>query len=311
MALSTYDLLLTTNKNMKRIILLWVLSCALCISINAQLLYEISGGGLEKSSYLFGTHHMVPVETATKIEGVFRAFNDCSAVIGEFVDDNPEEMQRQILAASKMEESIFKLLTPEEKSLIDSALQAELGLTLANVQYMRPNVTALIYEMTVRERVLKSQAGDMAMDSYFQVAASELGKAVYGLETIDDQLKMLLRSIPVERQAEILVETIRNTNDIIKESAKLDSLYVKGDLDGLYDMLIEAEDMTEAEKFLLVDERNRDWLPKIEEKIKQEACFIAVGALHLPGNDGLISLLRKAGYKVKPLKDKKTGEQDK
>ena len=287
---------------MKRVLLLCIVNFALCISINAQLLYEISGGGLEKSSYIFGTHHMVPVETATKIDGVFRAFNDCSAVIGEFVDDNPEEMQRQILASSKMDESIFKLLTSEEETLIDSALQAELGLTLANVQYMRPNVIAMIYEMTVHERVLKSKAGDMAMDSYFQVAGSELGKAVYGLETIDDQLKMLLRSITIERQAEILIETIRNANDIITENAKLDSLYVKGDLEGLYEMLIEAEDMTEAEKFLLVDERNHDWLPKIEEHIKQEPCFIAVGALHLPGNDGLINLLRKAGYKVKAVK---------
>jgi uncharacterized protein YbaP (TraB family) len=71
-------------------------------------------------------------------------------------------------------------------------------------------------------------------------------------------------------------------------------------------MLIEAEDMTEAEKFLLVDERNHDWLPKIDEHIKQEPCFIAVGALHLPGNYGLINLLRKAGYKVKAIKDKIT-----
>ena len=286
---------------MKKILILSIIYL-LCVNLNAQLLYEISGNGLTKSSYLFGTHHMVPVQTATKIPGLFRAFNDCSAVVGEFVDDNPEEMQRQILIASKMEESIFKLLTTEEEALIDSALQAELSLTLANVQYMRPNVIAMIYEMTVRERVLKSQVGDMAMDSYFQVAGSELGKAVYGLETVDDQLKMLLRSISIERQAEILVETIRNTNDIITENSKLDSLYEKGDLEGLYEMLIETEDMTEAEKFLLVDERNHDWLPKIEKHIKQEPCFIAVGALHLPGNDGLINLLRKAGYKVKAVK---------
>ena len=77
---------------------------------------------------------------------------------------------------------------------------------------------------------------------------------------------------------------------------------MKGDLEGLYEMLIEAEDMTEAEKFLLVDERNYDWLAKIEKHIKQEPSFIAVGALHLPGNDGLINLLRKAGYKVKAVK---------
>ena len=286
---------------MKKILLI-IISTLLCFVSNAQLLYEISGNGLTNNSYLFGTHHMLPVETATKIEGLFRAFNDCSAVISEFVDDNPDEMQRQILASSKMDQSIFKLLSPEDEALLDSALQAELGLSLSNVQYMRPNVIAMIYEMTVCERVLKSQAGDMAMDSYFQVAGSELGKAVYGLETIDDQLKMLLRSIPVERQAEILVETIRNTKNIISENIRLDSLYISGDINALYDMLVEAEDMTEAEKFLLVDERNHDWLPKIEKYIKQEPCFIAVGALHLPGNDGLINLLRKAGYKVKAVK---------
>ena len=294
--------ILCTKKTMKQILLLCIMHFAFCIGINAQLLYEISGNGLAKSSYLFGTHHMVPVETATKINGVFRVFNDCSAIVGEFVDDNPAELQRQILAASKMEESIFKLLTPEEEILLDSALQAELGLSLANVQYMRPNVIAMIYEMTVCERVFKSQSGDVSIDSYFQIAASELGKAVYGLETADDQLKMLLRSIPVERQTEILVKTIRNTKDIISENARLDSLYVSGNLDALYDMLIETEDMTEAEKFLFVDERNIAWLSKIEEYIKQEPCFIAVGALHLPGNDGLINLLRKAGYKVKAVK---------
>ena len=287
---------------MKQIILLCILHFALCIGINAQLLYEISGNGLSKSSYLVGTHHMVPVETATKINGVFRAFNDCSAIVGEFVDDNPAEIQRQILKASKMDESIFKLLTPEEATLLDSALQAELGLSLANVQYMRPNVIAMIYEMTVCERILKSNSGDMSIDSYFQIAASELGKAVYGLETADDQIKMLLRSIPLERQTEILVKTIRSTETIISENARLDSLYVSGNLDALYTMLIETEDMTEAEKFLFVDERNMAWLPKIEEYIKQEPCFIAVGALHLPGNEGLINLLRKAGYKVKAVK---------
>lgn len=295
---------------MKQILLLCIVHCVLCINLNAQLLYEISGNGLTKSSYLLGTHHMIAIETATKIPGLFRAFNDCSVVVSEFVDDNPEEMQRQILAASKMEKSIFEMLTPDEENLIDSALQAELGLSLANVQYMRPNIIVMIYETTVYERALKQKSDDMAMDSYFQVAGAELGKSVVGLETLEQQMDMLLRSISLERQSEILVETIRNANDIPSENARLDSLYVVGDIDALYDMLVEAEDMTEAEKFLLVDERNIAWLPKVEEYIKQNPCFIAVGALHLPGNDGLINLLRKAGYKVKALKDKKTREHD-
>ncbi len=273
-----------------------------CCGANAQLLYEISGNGLSKPSYLFGTHHMVSVGITKEIPGVFRAFNDCSAVVGEFVDDNPEEMQRMILAASKMEQSILDLLDADDVTLVDSALQAEMGLSLSNVQFMRPNVIALIYEMTMSERLNVNKSNDMSIDSYFQVAAAELGKEVYGLETLDMQLDMLLRSIPIERQAEVLVETIRNSKNIKKEYEEIEKLYKEGNLDKLYELLLTAEDMTEAEKFLLVDERNRDWMPKLEEYIKKEACFVAVGALHLPGKDGLLNLLKKAGYKIKAVK---------
>lgn len=283
-------------------ILLCIVYYLLCSNINAQLLYEISGNGLTKSSYIFGTHHLIQVETATQIPGLFRAFNDCDVVVSEFVDDDQNKMQQRILSASKMEKSIFDMLTPADEALVDSALQAELGLSLANVQYMRPNIIAIIYETAVYERVLKQKSNDIAMDSYFQIAGIELGKSVVGLETLEQQMHMLLRSITIERQIEILVETIRNSKNIPAENAQLDSLYVAGNIDALYDMLVKAEDMTEAEKFLLVDERNIAWLPKIEEYIKQNPCFIAVGALHLPGKDGVINLLRKAGYKVKAVK---------
>ena len=283
-------------------ILLCIVYYLLCSNINAQLLYEISGNGLTKSSYIFGTHHLIQVETATKIPCLFRAFNDCDVVVSEFVDDDQNKMQQRILSASKMEKSIFDMLTPADEALVDSALQAELGLSLANVQYMRPNIIAIIYETAVYERVLKQKSNDIAMDSYFQIAGIELGKSVVGLETLEQQMHMLLRSITIERQIEILVETIRNSKNIPAENAQLDSLYVAGNIDALYDMLVKAEDMTEAEKFLLVDERNIAWLPKIEEYIKQNPCFIAVGALHLPGKDGVINLLRKAGYKVKAVK---------
>lgn len=287
---------------MKRLLIFCIVVCSLCINTNAQLLYEISGNGITKSSYLFGTHHMIPIDKVVEIPGVFRAFNDCDAVISEFVDDNPEEMQRQILAASKMELSILDLLNEEEENLIDSALQAELGLSLTNVQYMRPNVIAMIYEMTMYERIVAQKQDDMSIDSYFQVAATELGKAVYGLETLDKQLDILLRSVSLEQQAKNLIETIRSADNIKQLNFSIDSAYTEGNIDLLYELLLKEEEMTEAEKFLLVDERNLDWLSKIEMYIKSEPCFIAVGALHLPGKEGLINILRKTGYKVKEVK---------
>lgn len=288
---------------MKRLVILWVVACVWCMGIDAQLLYEISGGGLSKPSYLFGTHHWVEAEVAIEIPGVFRAFNDCDVVVSEFVDEtdgnNPEDMQRRILTAAQMDLSLLDLLNNEEARLVDSALNAEMGLLLTDMQYFRPSMLTMIYEMAVAERINKNE---MAIDAYFQVAAAELGKRVCGLETLNKQLDVLFHSKSLEQQAKQLVETIRSADGIKKGVNEIDSLYKKEDLEALYEVLVECEGMTEAEKFLLVDERNRDWMPTIEKYIKTDACFIAVGALHLPGKEGLINLLQKAGYKVKAVK---------
>ena len=288
---------------MKRLVSLWIVCCVVCLGVEAQLLYEISGNGLSKSSYLFGTHHWVEAEVAIEIPGVFRVFNDCDVVVSEFVDEtngnNPEEMQRRILTAAQMELSLHDLLNAEEALLVDSALNAEMGLSLADMQYFRPSMLTMIYEMAVAERINKNE---MAIDAYFQVAAAELGKRVCGLETLDKQLDIMFRSKSLEQQAKQLVETIRNASGTKNGVNEIDSLYKSEDLEALYEVLVKCENMTEAEKFLLVDERNRDWMPTIEKYIKTDACFIAVGALHLPGKEGLINLLQKAGYKVKAVK---------
>ncbi len=286
---------------MKRILLTYML-LAICCVLGAQLLYEVSGNGLIKPSYLFGTHHAVAVSKIVEMPGVFRSFNDCDAVIGEFIDENPEEMQHQVLMASRMEQSIFDLLDKSDVALVDSALIAELGLSLSVMEHMRPNVIAMIYELTMRERLVGQKADDMSVDTYFQVVAAELGKRVYGLETLEQQLDMLLRSISLERQAKILVETIRLADKTKEITLEIENAYANGDIDALYDILLKDEGMTEAEKFLFVDERNQEWMPIIEKYMKYESCFIAVGALHLPGKEGLINLLRKAGYKVKAVK---------
>ena len=288
---------------MKRLVSLWIVWCVVCLGVEAQLLYEISGNGLSKSSYLFGTHHWVEAEVAIEIPGVFRVFNDCDVVVSEFVDEtngnNPEEMQRKILTVAQMELSLHDLLNAEEALLVDSALNAEMGLSLADMQYFRPSMLTMIYEMAVAERINKNE---MAIDAYFQVAAAELGKRVCGLETLDKQLDIMFRSKSLEQQTKQLVETIRNASGTKNGVNEIDSLYKSEDLEALYEVLVKCENMTEAEKFLLVDERNRDWMPVIEKYIKADACFIAVGALHLPGKEGLINLLQKAGYKVKAVK---------
>ncbi|MFI3296845.1 MAG: TraB/GumN family protein [bacterium] len=288
---------------MKKIIPLLLFSLVCVGSTQAQLLYEITSKNNKQSSYVFGTHHLVPISTLNEIEGLYRAYNDCNVVVGEFVMDENEVMN-QMTRAAKMTERIDNLLSKEDYELVDSVLQAEMNLSLSQVSMLRPAMIQYMLEMTLYEKVFPNKDGDGSMDSYFQRVALFEGKANRGLETINDQIKLLFHSQSLERQAELLVESVRLSENITTEFETVNSLYLKGDIDGLYKLLFEPpySTMNEGERFKMVDERNIDWMDKLCEYIESDRCFIAVGALHLPGENGLLQLLKDRGYKVKSVR---------
>jgi uncharacterized protein YbaP (TraB family) len=110
----------------------------------------------------------------------------------------------------------------------------------------------------------------------------------------------------LKRQAEILASSVLQTDSMMQEIVLMNSLYKKGDLQGLYSLSKRknsAADMTDDEYIKLVDERNFEWLKQLPQLMKNSSCFIAVGALHLAGENGLVDQLRKMGYKVKPVEN--------
>lgn len=290
----------------KGLILLFV--TLFCASINAQLLYEISGKGLKHKSYLFGTHHLVPISSLSKIDGVFKAYNDCDVVVGEVIL-NESEMMEKITFAAQMNEDIERFYTEEQRVIIDSALMSAMNINLKMMAHWRPAMVQNMYELTMYEKLFPKKDDDGSLDSYFQRMAIYEDKKVYGLESIDEQIDILFKSQSLERQAELLYFSVLESNKINDLYTKINSLYIEGNLNGLYDFANSTDSssligMTEGEKFLLINNRNNNWIDKIINLVSENRCFIAVGALHLPGNEGVINLLKKRGYKVKPVKMK-------
>ena len=122
--------------------------------------------------------------------------------------------------------------------------------------------------------------------------------SIVGLETFEEQLKFL-EGIPIESQLKSMVETIKNYTS---ETQKLDQLikdYRNQDLNALMKSFEDEEDITQTDN--LIKNRNTNWIPKVKALINSKTCFIAVGAGHLGGKDGLIQLLRKEGYTVEPI----------
>jgi uncharacterized protein YbaP (TraB family) len=85
-----------------------------------------------------------------------------------------------------------------------------------------------------------------------------------------------------------------------KEFTRMSIIYKSQDLDALYQLMVESPEMMDSQE-LLLDRRNRNWIPIMEPAMKKASTFFAVGAGHLGGSQGVLELLRKQGYKVKAI----------
>lgn len=291
---------------MKRYLIGLIVICFCFSTIQAQLLWEISGNHLKQKSYLFATHHLVPISILDSIPGVYKAFNRTQCVVGEIVANDPTMINKMTEAAQiPSYTSISNLLSPEEYHKVDSALQAVAKLNLSALERLKPAMISNIYVMSLYNTVYPKENQDWQLDSFFQQIAEKKQIPIVGLESVDKQIDLLFNSQLLERQSFLLVGAIESANDIETEIKTVNNLYKKGDLNellSLYQNDTTKYAPTQQEQFELLDNRNQEWVKTIPQLIHQKSCFIAVGALHLPGENGLIELLKKAGYKVKPVK---------
>ena len=289
---------------MKKYILIFF-SMFLCLAtIHAQLLWKVTGKGLKHPSYLFGTHHLISIQFLDSIPGLFKAFNETDMVVGEMVMNNIDITAKIQQAAIMPNHTVIKdLLNDDEYKLVDNELKSVLKLGLKNLSIMNPSLILTMYEMEIYKRLTGFTDGKQS-DSYFQLVAAEKGKKVIGLETVDQQIAILFGNGSLERQANILVETIQHKDKTLSEMIQLNKLYKTGKIDELVDLSKGKDnttEMTEEEYANLVDKRNAEWLKKLPAYFKETSGFVAVGAIHLGGKNGLVKQLQRAGYKVKAV----------
>ena len=294
---------------MKKILFIALLAFMQVVTVQAQLLWKISGNGLEQPSYLMGTHHLAPLSITDSIAGFNDAFTASQQVIGELVMSEiqtPEVMQ--IMQQTMMIESdttIQRLFLPDEYEMVNQFTKENLMLDLAMAPKLKPafiqnNLIVVLYIKTIGGFNPAEQ-----LDAYFQAEGTAKGKKVSGLETPAYQFNLLYNSTSLQRQAELLVCTLSNIDKSLNETKELTDAYMAQNLEELY--LISQKkhndkcDATPAEMAALLDNRNIQWAEILPEKMQEAPAFIAVGALHLPGDNGVINLLRQKGYQVEPI----------
>ncbi len=271
----------------------------------AQLLWKITGKGLKHPSYLFGTHHLIPIQFLDSVPGLYKAFNECDVVVGEMAMNNIDataKIQQAAIMPNKTKISDLIKDTTKYK-MVDKELKSVLKFGLKEVSIMNPNLILSMYEIALFKKATGYTDNNQS-DSYFQLIATEKDKKVIGLETVDQQISILFGNGSLQRQADVLVETILKKDSALNEIKHINSLYKAGKIEELVNISShrgDIIDMTDEEYAALIDNRNAAWAERLPKLMLDSSCFIAVGAMHLGGKKGLIKLLEKEGYRVTPV----------
>lgn len=280
---------------------------ASALTANAQLLWRISGNGLEKPSYIFGTHHCAPASTADSTTGFAEALQSVEQVYGEIEmakmasPDIQQYMASVIMAPA--DSTLDKVLTPEQIAQVNEYLGKITGgmpLTTASFNSMRPAMLSNTISMLLMKQILPDFNPLQTLDGSIQQKALAMGKTVGGLETPEFQINVLFGS-PISQQAEALIRNIESTDDPFESARRMTAAYLSGDLETLYGIIIDPDKgMTGQEADTLIYNRNEAWIEFLMGMLPTTTMMIVVGAGHLPGERGVINLLRKAGYEVTP-----------
>ncbi len=255
------------------------------------------------------TKILLPISFLDSIPGIKAAFEESEQTVGELDMSNMAEMQMMIMGEGMMppEVTYESLLSPEDAALLDSMLRAVVGIGLEQLGQLKPAMLSNLISISLYQQYYPSVASAKNIDHYFQEEALKRSRPVMGLETPEDQIYVLLNSQSLERQSEMLICMVKYPELLKEQMDKMQTAYHAQDIQALRKLYEEETPddpcpSTEEEKNMLNSDRNRKWLDQLPSIMEEKSSFIAVGCLHLPGDDGLIEGLRKQGYSVEAVK---------
>lgn len=258
------------------------------------LLWRIEGTASDPS-FLFGTMHVEDPRITALPEPVMEAFEDSASLTTEALLD----MEQLLMVGTELlltdGSTLEDLVGPELFGKVAEAMRTR-GLLPEIAVLLKPWAIAVLLSQPVSQ-------GGMFLDRRLYEIAVASGKAVYGLESLSEQLK-IFNAMSMEDQIELLSNTLSQVNAIPEMIEKLIQAYLDRDLAMLAGLAEEQFTQSGAharlKKELLLD-RNARMLERMQPRLSEGNAFIAIGALHLPGPAGVLSLLKQNGYTLTPV----------
>jgi uncharacterized protein YbaP (TraB family) len=263
-----------------------------CFSASAQdaLLWKIYDNQTRGTSYIYGTIHVKDSRAFVYTDTVLCYLDSCDKLVLE-LDLNPMNLlqysELMVLPADSTLADVFK---PDDLVVIKEEVENITGMGFAAFERLKPVVLlSLVMQYQMK--------GDMkvTLDEFFYLKGIRLGKKIIGLETIEEQFR-LLETIPLE----VIVDYLKNP---VEDEAEMELIicdYMESKVDELLFLLQKDETMVTLKKEFL-DKRNNKMAEKIDKLMHEGNILVAVGAGHLSGENGIVSLLKRKGYIIEPV----------
>lgn len=268
-------------------------------------LWEISGNGNKNTSYLFGTFHLLNDEYLQRDAEILKKFDEAKIVVVESDVDSLSLMQATMNSIMMENEELPNLMNYEEHKMVLEITKSVIGdLPGYLINRFKPSILLMMISLKYATKSVPelAQYRGIPMDGFFTKKAKAEGKELIGLEDIEEQIKFFDHS-PLQEQADQLVKFLnRSEEEIIREQRAAADTYLNPNFEKM-DSLNKAYMAEYGDTYeIMIDKRNKTWMPTLEKYMKRNSTFIAVGAGHLPGENGLIALLRRRGYKVEAVR---------
>jgi uncharacterized protein YbaP (TraB family) len=301
---------------MRKLLLIATAIIASITYSQAQILYRISGKGLEKPSYIVGTYHLAPASFADSIPGMKTAIEGTQQVCGELdmMDAFKPENAARLMQSQMLPEgtTLTSLLTAEQLERLNKLLIDVMGSNLndeafaAQIDKMTPAALSTTLSLSSYMKKVESFNPMELIDNYFQKLALQNGKAVKGFETVDFQMGVLFGA-PLEKQVNDLMCMVDHFEDTEEMVNLITTAYFSQDLT-LIEEAMEQESKidcgtTEEDEDILINNRNRNWVELMPDMMAEQPTLFVVGAGHLCGEKGVLKLLEKAGYTIEGMKE--------
>jgi len=258
--------------------------------------------GKTNTVYLLGSVHVLKETNYPLAAPIELAFTNSQIAVFEadIAALNDPSLALKMMAKGTLPEgeTLEKQLSAESYKAFQKHVE-EAGMPAAMMERMTPAMAAMTLEVFELMKLgLDPEAG---VDKHYFGLAKKQGKQTIGLETVDFQLNLLSNFSKEEGEA-LMKSTLRQMDSLKKDLDELMTAWETGDGEKLDKMLNEAMADSPAIYKRLLTDRNRNWLPKLEELAQgSRNTIVIVGAGHLVGKEGVVELLRKKGYKITQL----------